>query len=37
VTKAKPQVVAQAKEKLARLTEQLDTVEKHLSELNSSG
>ncbi len=34
VTKAKPQVVAQAREKLAELTEQLKTVEKHLSELN---
>jgi valyl-tRNA synthetase len=33
VTKAKPQVVAQAKEKLAELTEQLKTIEKHLSEL----
>jgi len=33
VTKAKPQVVARAREKLAQLTEQLKTVEKHLSEL----
>ena len=33
VTKAKPEVVAQAKDKLAQLTEQLKTVEKHLSEL----
>ncbi|UCF00093.1 MAG: valine--tRNA ligase [Planctomycetota bacterium] len=33
VTKAKPQVVAQAKDKLAELTEQLKTVEKHLLEL----
>jgi valyl-tRNA synthetase len=33
VTKAKPKVVAQAKNKLAELTEQLKTVEKHLSEL----
>ena len=33
VTKAKPKVVAQAKDKLAQLTEQLKTVEKHLSEL----
>ena len=33
LTKAKPQVVAQAKNKLAELTEQLKTVEKHLSEL----
>ncbi|MBN2592631.1 MAG: valine--tRNA ligase, partial [Sedimentisphaerales bacterium] len=35
LTKAKPQVVAQAKNKLAQLTEQLITVEKHLSELNN--
>jgi valyl-tRNA synthetase len=33
VTRAKPQVVAQARDKLAELTEQLKTVEKHLSEL----
>jgi len=33
VTKAKPQVVAQARDKLAELTKQLKTVEKHLSEL----
>jgi valyl-tRNA synthetase len=33
VTKAKPEVVARAREKLAELTEQLETVEKHLSEL----
>jgi valyl-tRNA synthetase len=33
VTKAKPQVVAQARDKLAELAEQLKTVEKHLSEL----
>ncbi|MHC4172843.1 MAG: valine--tRNA ligase [Planctomycetota bacterium] len=33
VTKAKPKVVAQAKDKLAQLIEQLKTVEKHLSEL----
>ncbi len=33
LTKAKPKVVAQAKKKLAQLTEQLKTVEKHLSEL----
>jgi valyl-tRNA synthetase len=33
VNKAKPQVVQQAKEKLAQFTEQLRTVEKHLSEL----
>jgi valyl-tRNA synthetase len=34
VSKAKPEVVAQAKERLAELSEQLATVEKHLSELN---
>jgi valyl-tRNA synthetase len=33
VTKAKPQVVSQARDKLAELTEQLKTLEKHLSEL----
>ena len=33
VTKAKPEVVAQARERLFELTEQLETVEKHLSEL----
>jgi len=33
VAKAKPQVVAQARDKLAELAEQLKTVEKHLSEL----
>ncbi|MEE9370085.1 MAG: valine--tRNA ligase [Sedimentisphaerales bacterium] len=33
VTKAKPQVVAQAKDKLTELTKQLKTIEKHLSEL----
>jgi valyl-tRNA synthetase len=33
VTKAKPKVVAAAKDKLAQLIEQLKTVEKHLSEL----
>jgi len=33
VTKAKPQVVEQAREKLAELTEQLETIEKHLLEL----
>jgi valyl-tRNA synthetase len=37
LTKAKPQVVAQAKQKLSQLTEQLETVEKHLSELKRSG
>jgi valyl-tRNA synthetase len=34
VTKAKPEVVAKAREKLAELTEQLETIEKHLAELN---
>jgi valyl-tRNA synthetase len=34
VSRAKPQVVAQAREKLAELSEQLNTVEKHLAELN---
>ncbi|MFZ2149227.1 MAG: valine--tRNA ligase [Sedimentisphaerales bacterium] len=33
VIKAKPEVVAQARERLAELSEQLETVEKHLSEL----
>ncbi len=33
--KAKPQVVAQARDKLAELSEQLEVVEKHLSELES--
>jgi valyl-tRNA synthetase len=33
VAKAKPQVVAQARDRLAELAEQLKTVEKHLSEL----
>ena len=33
VTRAKPQVVAQTRDKLAELTEQLKTLEKHLSEL----
>ncbi len=33
VTRAKPEVVQQAREKLAELTEQLDAVEKHLAEL----
>ena len=36
VTKAKPEVVTQAKEKLAQLTEQLQTIEKHLSELGNA-
>jgi len=34
VSKAKPEVVAQARSRLAELSEQLKTVEKHLSELN---
>jgi valyl-tRNA synthetase len=34
VTKAKPEVVTQAREKLAQLQEQLDTIERHLAELN---
>jgi len=33
VSKAKPEVVTQAKDRLAELTEQLKTVEKHLAEL----
>jgi valyl-tRNA synthetase len=33
VAKAKPQVVAQARDRMAELAEQLKTVEKHLSEL----
>ena len=33
VSKAKPAVVEQARQKLAELTEQLKTVEEHLSEL----
>ncbi len=35
VTKAKPEVVAQAQERLAQLQEQLKAFEKHLSELNA--
>jgi len=34
ITKAKPEVVAQAKERLSELTEQLKAIEKHLLELN---
>jgi valyl-tRNA synthetase len=34
VTRAKPEVVAQAREKLAQLQEQLQAVEKHLAELS---
>jgi len=37
VTKAKPEVVAQAGDRLTELLEQLKTVEKHLSELYNSG
>ncbi|MBN2591737.1 MAG: valine--tRNA ligase [Sedimentisphaerales bacterium] len=33
VSRAKPEVVAQAREKLVQLTEQLETIVKHLSEL----
>jgi len=33
VTKAKPEVVEQARERLAELAEQLETIEKHLSQL----
>jgi valyl-tRNA synthetase len=33
VTRAKPQVVEQAKNKLAELTEQLETIEKHIAGL----
>ncbi|MEJ2700976.1 MAG: class I tRNA ligase family protein [Sedimentisphaerales bacterium] len=36
VTKAKPQVVAQARERLAQLAEQLEAIEKHLSELENT-
>jgi valyl-tRNA synthetase len=36
VTKAKPEVVAQARDKLAELSEQLKNIEKHLSELENS-
>jgi len=34
VTKAKPDVVTRAREKLAQLQEQLETIERHLAELN---
>jgi valyl-tRNA synthetase len=37
VTRAKPDVVAQAREKLVQLTEQLEAIERHLSELKNSG
>jgi len=33
VTRAKPEVVTQAREKLQELSEQVETIEKHLSEL----
>ena len=33
VTRAKPEVVAQSRERLSEMQEQLETVEKHLSEL----
>jgi valyl-tRNA synthetase len=36
VSKAKPEVVAQAREKLSQLTEQLDAILKHLAELEQS-
>ena len=36
ITKAKPEVVAQARDKLSQLTEQLETVTKHLLELEQS-
>jgi valyl-tRNA synthetase len=32
-TRAKPEVVTQARDRLAGLTEQLKTIEKHLAEL----
>ncbi|MFH1370839.1 MAG: valine--tRNA ligase [Planctomycetota bacterium] len=35
ISKAKPEVVAQAKDKLAELTEQLKSIEKHLAELEN--
>jgi valyl-tRNA synthetase len=35
--KAKPQVVTQAKDRLAQLSKELETVEKHLAELENSG
>jgi len=37
VTRAKPEVVAQAREKLGQLTEQLEAIEKHLRELRNNG
>ncbi|MHC4702200.1 MAG: valine--tRNA ligase, partial [Planctomycetota bacterium] len=37
ITRAKPQVVAQAKDKLAQLTEQLKTVDRHIAELDNGG
>jgi valyl-tRNA synthetase len=35
VKKAKPEVVAQSREKLGQLVEQLETIERHISELDS--
>ena len=35
ITKARPKVVEQTKEKMAELTEQLQTIEKHLAELEN--
>jgi valyl-tRNA synthetase len=35
ISKAKPEVVSQAKEKLAELTEQLKAIEKHLAEMEN--
>ncbi|UCE47024.1 MAG: hypothetical protein JSW47_15610, partial [Phycisphaerales bacterium] len=37
VARAKPQVVSQARDKLAQLTEQLKNIDKHLSELDNGG
>ncbi len=37
LTRAKPEIVAQTRDKLAQLTEQLEAVRKHLSELKNSG
>ncbi|TFG50443.1 MAG: valine--tRNA ligase, partial [Candidatus Brocadiia bacterium] len=35
VSRAKPEVVEQAREKLTQLQEQLETVDRHLAELNN--
>jgi valyl-tRNA synthetase len=35
INRAKPEVVAQAREKLANLEEQLETIDRHLMELNN--